>query len=121
MTWPYVCVSRTGLPERIRRARGRIAQRGHRARVTLVIDGRATGLRTYRVADAPGVRVVVLSLGLACCAMEIESAIRLGLLVPEATTHAAGERTVMLVSGTVTEPIAPAVTRLPASSHLLRS
>ncbi len=75
-----------------------------------MIDGRATGLRAYRVADAPGVRVVVLSLGLACCAMEIESAIRLGLLVPEATTHAAGERTVMLVSGTVTEPLAPAVT-----------
>jgi NADH-quinone oxidoreductase subunit B len=77
--------------------------------VTLVIDGSAQGPRTYRVAAAPGVRVVVLSLGLACCAMEIESAIRLGLLVADAESDGPVQRTVVLVSGTVTAPLAPAV------------
>jgi NADH-quinone oxidoreductase subunit B len=74
-----------------------------------VIDGRASGPRTYRVSAAPGVRVAVLSLGLACCALEIESAIRLGLLVPEPTAASPADRTVLLVSGTVTEPLGPAV------------
>lgn len=74
-----------------------------------MIDGSATGPRTYRIAHAPEVRVVVLSLGLACCAMEIESAIRLGLLVPDAQPDAPCDRTVVLVSGTVTDPLAPAV------------
>jgi NADH-quinone oxidoreductase subunit B len=77
--------------------------------VALVIDGSALRPRTYRVADVPEVRVLVLSLGLACCAMEIESAIRLGLLVPDAPSSGPVERTVVLVSGTVTTPLAPAV------------
>jgi len=77
--------------------------------VTGVNDAGAAWSRTYRVADAPGVRVVVLSLGLACCAMEVESAIRLGLLVPDEEAAAPSERTVVLVSGTVTGPLAPAV------------
>jgi NADH-quinone oxidoreductase subunit B len=76
--------------------------------VALVNDGSAPGLRSYRIADAPGVRVVVVSLGLACCAMEIESAIRLGLLVTDDAADTA-DRTVILVSGTVTEPLGPAV------------
>lgn len=57
----------------------------------------------------PGLRVVVLSLGLACCALEIESAVRLGLLVPEPTPDSPADRTVVLVAGTVTEPLGPAV------------
>lgn len=65
------------------------------------------------MAAAPGVRVVVLSLGLACCAVEIESAIRLGLLVADGDGDAESDgpvqRTVVLVSGTVTAPLAPAV------------
>jgi NADH-quinone oxidoreductase subunit B len=77
--------------------------------VAHVSDGSGGWSRTYRVEGTPGVRVVVLSLGLACCAMEIESAIRLGLLVPDAASHAPAERTVVLVSGTVTEPLAPAL------------
>jgi NADH-quinone oxidoreductase subunit B len=60
-------------------------------------------LQTYRLAGAPGVRVQVANLGLACCAMEVESAVRLGLLLPESTDPA--ERTVLVVSGTVTEPL----------------
>jgi NADH-quinone oxidoreductase subunit B len=77
--------------------------------VTLVIDGSPLSARTYRVSDVPAVRILVLSLGLACCAMEIESAIRLGLLVPDAPSSGPVERTVVLVSGTVTTPLAPAV------------
>ena len=41
--------------------------------------------------------------------MEIESAIRLGLLVPDAPSSGPVERTVVLVSGTVTYPLAPAL------------
>ena len=89
--------------------RGGTTRRGHRARVALVNAGSAMWPRTYRVANAPGVRVVVLSLGLACCAMEIESAIRLGLLVPDEPSDAVAERTVVLVSGTVTDPLGPVV------------
>jgi NADH-quinone oxidoreductase subunit B len=77
--------------------------------VTLVIDVSATWSRTYVLAAAPEVRVVVLSLGLACCAMEIESAIRLGLLVPDEGRGVPAGRTVVLVSGTVTDPLGPAV------------
>ena len=53
----------------------------------------------------------VADLGLACCALEVEAAITSGLLVPDAepADGAAGERTVLLVSGTVTLALAPAV------------
>lgn len=74
-----------------------------------MIDGSPTWSRTYALAGAPEVHVVVLSLGLACCAMEIESAIRLGLLVPVSAAETPGTRTVVLVSGTVTDPLGPAV------------
>jgi NADH-quinone oxidoreductase subunit B len=60
----------------------------------------------YRVAEHPGIRVI--DLGLACCALEVESAVRLGLLVPEAE-HPQPERTVLLVAGTVTVGLVPAV------------
>ena len=72
-------------------------------------DGGNPWSRAYRVAGAPEVRVLVLSLGLACCAMEIESAIRLGLLVPDVSSDASADRTVVLVSGTVPPPLAPVV------------
>ncbi len=72
-------------------------------------DGSAPWSGTYRIAGAPDVRVLVMSLGLACCAMEIESAIRLGLLVPDQASQAPPERSVVLVSGTVTGPLAAAV------------
>lgn len=63
--------------------------------------------RAYRVAGAPGLRVVVLELGLACCAMEVSAAIQQGLLVPDA--DAAGDVHVLVIAGTVTDPLAPAV------------
>lgn len=62
---------------------------------------------TYRVAADPGVRVLVSSLGLACCAMEVDAAVRLGLLVED--TAGPVERSVVLVSGTVTEALVPVV------------
>jgi NADH-quinone oxidoreductase subunit B len=65
--------------------------------------------RTYRVAADPGVQVRIANLGLACCAMEVESAVRLGLLVPDTADPV--DRSVLLVSGTVTEPLAPVVLR----------
>ncbi len=65
--------------------------------------------RTYRVAEAPSLRVQVANLGLACCALEVESAVRMGLLIPEAESDGPAERTVLLVSGTVTEPLVPVV------------
>ena len=71
-------------------------------------------LSTYRVAVAPEVRVQVADLGLACCAMEVDSAVRLGLLEPVAEEGAGasghpGGATVLVVAGTVTDPLVPAV------------
>lgn len=64
-------------------------------------------IRWYRVAEDPRVRVG--SLGLACCALEVESAVRLGLLVAEESDAASADRTVLLVTGTMTGPLAPVV------------
>jgi NADH-quinone oxidoreductase subunit B len=78
------------------------------------VDEQTGPQRSYRLAVAPGVRVLVAELGLACCALEVESAIRLGLLVPDA--GGAVDRTVLLVSGTVTEPLVPLVRAVVAAS-----
>ena len=66
-------------------------------------------MTSYRLADDPALRVRVLPLGLACCALEVESAVRLGLLVPESAGAQEPDRTVLVVSGTVTEPLVPVV------------
>ena len=62
----------------------------------------------YRVADDPGLRVVLWDLPLACCAMEVGAAIQRGLLVPDDGAEPA-DLHVLLVSGTVTHALAPAV------------
>ncbi len=64
--------------------------------------------RAFRVADEPGLRVVLWDLPLACCAMEVGAAIQRGLLVPDDADAPAGLH-VLLVSGTVTHALAPAV------------
>ena len=64
-------------------------------------------IRWYRVAEDPRVRVA--GLGLACCALEVESAVRLGLLVAEGSDAASADRSVLLVSGTMTGPLARVV------------
>ena len=72
-------------------------------------QARATSATAYRLAAADGVRVVVANVGLACCALEVDAAIRTGLLVPEAPIGQVADRTILLVSGTVTDVLAPAV------------
>lgn len=70
--------------------------------------------RTYRVPSVPSLRVAHLAL--ACCALEVEAAVHAGLLEPVDEAPPSGgpdvseEHTVLLVSGTVTEALAPAVT-----------
>lgn len=66
--------------------------------------------RAYLLAEDPGIRVSLASLGLACCAMEVESAVRLGLLVAAGEAEPA-DASVLLVAGTVTEPLVPVVQR----------
>jgi NADH-quinone oxidoreductase subunit B len=64
----------------------------------------------YLLAADPSVRVVVSNLGLACCAMEVESAVRLGMLIADDPGDAAAAaHTVLVVSGTVTDALVPAV------------
>lgn len=79
--------------------------------------------REYRVAAAPAQAVTVLSIGLACCAMEIDSAVRLGLLRPAVDDDPVVEAAVLLVSGTVTDVLAPAVREvlggLPAGTRVV--
>jgi len=64
--------------------------------------------RELRLAADPRVAVRVLSLGLACCAVEVDAAISAGLLVPEEGEPEPGLR-VLIVAGTVTTPLVPAV------------
>ena len=82
-----------------------------------------TSLREYRVAAAPSQAVTVLSVGLACCAMEFDSAVRLGLLRPAADGDPVADGSVLLVSGTVTDVLVPAVREvlgsLPAGARVV--
>lgn len=57
-----------------------------------------------RVSERPGVRVVPLRL--ACCAVEVDAAEASGLLVPETAEHGPAAMSVVVVAGTVTEPLA---------------
>lgn len=60
-----------------------------------------------RVAERPEIRVVPLRL--ACCAVEIDAAQAAGLLIPEGEGHGAPVAAVVVVAGTVTEPMAAVV------------
>ena len=68
-------------------------------------------LRSYRVAGHPGVVAHVADLGLACCAVEFVAAVARGLLVPVDPGDDApgGGDVVLVVSGTVTDALAPSV------------
>ena len=61
----------------------------------------------FRLAADPSIRVHISEL--ACCALEIGSAIALGLVQAEDEHDERARIDVLLVSGTVTEPLAPAV------------
>ena len=66
-----------------------------------------TPARQYSVPGVPGLSVDILDIGLACCSLEIGAALTAGLLAP-AESEVTGSR-VLLVSGTVTDAMAPAV------------
>lgn len=66
-----------------------------------------TPARQYRVPGVPGLAVEVLDIGLACCSLEIGAAVTAGLLEPAESDQA--QASVLLVSGTVTDAMAPAV------------
>jgi NADH-quinone oxidoreductase subunit B len=65
------------------------------------------------VAEDQDVTVSILELGLACCALEVEAAVSGGLLLP--LTQAGPEKgspvNLLLVAGTITDALAPAVLR----------
>ena len=65
----------------------------------------------FAVADDPGLRVLTADLGLACCAVEFASAVTRGLLVPANAEDSADLR-VLLVSGTLTRRLEPALLAL---------
>lgn len=66
----------------------------------------------YRLADRPDVRVVLSNLGLACCSLEVDAAMQRGLLVADdVESPQASEHTVLILAGTVTQALAPAVRR----------
>ncbi len=71
-----------------------------------------SALRSYRVAADPALRIHVADLGMACCAMEFAAAVAAGLLIAadadEPGRSGAGTD-VLVVSGTVTDRLAPAV------------
>lgn len=61
----------------------------------------------------------MVNLGLACCSMEVEAAVSSGSLQAESDADPVPDATVLLVSGTVTHALAPAVVRAweRASTH----
>lgn len=61
----------------------------------------------FRMVDDPTIRVHVSEL--ACCALEVSSAVTLGLLTYETSADQAPRINVLLVSGSVTDLLAPAV------------
>lgn len=71
--------------------------------------------RVFRIAGDPEVRVRLDALSLACCSLEVDAAVRSGLLAPEPDESGA-DLTVVLVAGTVTDVLAPAVARACASA-----
>lgn len=70
--------------------------------------------RAFRVDGEPTLRVVVAQAGLACCVLEVDAALTRGLLVPDSDEGPA-DRVILLVAGTVTDALAPAVLALHAA------
>ena len=66
----------------------------------------------WRLASRPDVAVDVASAGLACCSLEVEAANQRGLLVASETVSQAAAVTVLVVAGTVTTAVEPALVRL---------
>jgi NADH-quinone oxidoreductase subunit B len=66
-----------------------------------------------RLSSRPDVRVQVVGAGLACCSLEVEAAVATGLLVKESgRSDAAPRASVLVVAGTITHALEPAVQTL---------
>jgi NADH-quinone oxidoreductase subunit B len=75
-----------------------------------VVGGhRAPEPRRFVVTQQPAVALHVFDLGLACCAVEFAAAIARGLLRPALESDPAPEIHILVVSGTVTDVLAPGV------------
>ena len=62
----------------------------------------------WRLATRPGVRVV--ETGLACCSLEVEAAVGMGLLVPDdGSSDVRAVASILIVAGTITAALEPAV------------
>jgi NADH-quinone oxidoreductase subunit B len=66
----------------------------------------------WQLASRPDARVEVASAGLACCSLEVEAAASMGLLIPVPPTVTEGGPRVLVVAGTITAALEPAVVRL---------
>jgi NADH-quinone oxidoreductase subunit B len=82
----------------------------------LGLPGRGPGGTRYLLRWADTLTLSVLDLGLACCAVEFAAAVlsHPGFVPLENGAHDAGHPEVLVVSGTVTDAMAPAVRRLHA-------
>ncbi len=69
--------------------------------------------RDLCLADEPAIRLVVAQAGLACCTVEVDAAVADGLLVP--APDAPAGPVLLLVAGTITEPLVPALRALAGS------
>ena len=74
--------------------------------------------RMWRLASRPGARVHVVGAGLACCSLEVEAAAATGLLVPsgDGNDEHSPSATVLVVAGTITRALEPAVEALHAEA-----
>lgn len=61
----------------------------------------------WRLASRPGVRVV--EAGLACCSLEVEAAVAMGSLVPVDDVYGSSTASILIVAGTITSALEPAV------------
>lgn len=68
----------------------------------------------WRLASRPDVRAQVMGAGLACCSLEVEAAVAKGLLVREEAAGLPATSTVLVVAGTITHALEPALEALHA-------
>ena len=66
----------------------------------------------WQLASRPQARVEVLAAGLACCSLEVEAAASAGLLIRSTQDAGEGGPSVLVVAGTITGALEPAVLRL---------
>ncbi len=66
----------------------------------------------WRLSSRPAARVELIGAGLACCALEVEAAQMAGYLVPDSGTDQATGPFVLMVAGTVTTALEPAIERI---------